>query len=115
LQDAPEPLGNDSNLMHGLVNGLSVTATLHPVNKTPLDWYSKKHDTVETATYRSEFVAARTCVEQIIDLWNTLQYLGVPIRSKSCMIGDNKSVVDSSMHVNAEIHSRHTSYHAIIL
>jgi hypothetical protein len=80
-----------------------------------LDWYSKKQATVETATYGSEFVAARTCVEQIIDLRITLQYLGVPICSKSYMFGDNKSVVDSSMQVNAKIHKRHTmlSFHRV--
>jgi hypothetical protein len=56
---------------------------------------------VETATYGSEFVAAQTCVEQIIDVRNTLRYLGVPVRDKSFMFGDNKSVVDSSLHLNA--------------
>ena len=88
---------------------------LHLVNKTPLDWYSKKQATVETATYGSEFVAAQTCVEQIIDLRNTLRYLGVPICSKSYMFGDNKSVVDSSMQVNAKLHKRHTmlSFHRV--
>ena len=74
--DAPEPLGKsvtlthyvDANLMHDLRTGRSVTACLHFVNGTPIDWYSKKQATVETATYGSEFVAARTCVEQIVDL-----------------------------------------------
>ena len=47
----------------------------------------------ETATYGSEFVAARTAVDQIIDIRTTLQYLGVPIRDKSYMFGDNRSVV----------------------
>jgi len=90
-QDAPEPLGNyvtlshyvDANLMHDIATGRSVTGILHLVNKTPMDWYSKKQATVETATYGSEFVAARICVEQIIDLRNTLRYLGVPIRDRS--------------------------------
>jgi hypothetical protein len=79
-QYAPVPLGKDvttthfvdANLMHNIVTGRSVTATHHLVNKTPSDWYSKKKATVETATYGSEFVAARTCVEQIIDLQTTL-------------------------------------------
>ena len=121
--DAPEPLGKyvtlthfvDANLMHDIVTGRSVTGILHLVNKTPMDWYSKKQATVETATYGSEFVAARICVEQIIDLRNTLRYLGVPIRSKSYMFGDNKSVVDSSMQVHAKLHKRHTmlSFHRV--
>jgi hypothetical protein len=70
---------------------------------------------VETATYGSEFVAARVCVEQSIDLRNTLRFLGVPIQEKSYMFGDNKSVVDSSMRLNAKLHKRHTmlSFHHV--
>jgi hypothetical protein len=86
-----------------------------PFNKTPIDWYSKKQATVETATYGSEFVAARICVEQIIDLRTTLRYLRVPTREKSYMFGDNKSVVDSSMQLHAKLHKWHTmlSFHHI--
>jgi hypothetical protein len=43
------------------------------------------------------------CTEQSIDLCNTLRYLGVLVREKSCMFGDNKSVVDSSMLLNAKL------------
>jgi hypothetical protein len=121
--DAPEPLGNyvttthyvDANLMHDLVTGRSVTGILHLLNKTPIDWFSKKQATVETATYGSEFVAARTCVEQIIDLRNTLRYLGVPIRERSYMFGDNQSVVNSSTQVHAKLHKRHNmlSFHRV--
>jgi hypothetical protein len=86
----------DANLMHDITSGKSVTVILHLVNKTPIDWYSKKQAMVET-----EFVMARICVEQITDLHNTLRYLGVPIREKSYMFGDNKSVVDSSLQLHA--------------
>jgi hypothetical protein len=70
---------------------------------------------VETATYGSEFVAARTCTEQIIDLRNMLRFLSVPIREKSYMFGDNKSVVDRSMQLNAKLHKQHTmlSFHRV--
>ena len=105
----------DANLMHDLVSGKSVTGILHLLNKTPIDAFSKKQSTVETATYGSEFVAARTCVEQIIDLRLTLRYLGVPIREKSYMFGDNKAVVDSSVMLHAKLHKRHTmlSFHKV--
>ena len=53
------------------------------------DWYSKRQATVVNATYRSEFVAAKTANEQIVDLRQTLRYLGVPIKSKAYMFGDN--------------------------
>ena len=122
-EDAPEPLGKyvtlthyvDANLYHDQVTGRSVTGILHMVNGTPIEWYSKKQATVETATYGSEFVAARTCVEQIMDLRTTLRYLGVPIRTHSYMFGDNKSVVDSSMTLHPKLHKRHTalSFHRV--
>lgn len=122
-RDAPRPLGKyvtlthyvDANLMHDISTGKSVTGILHLLNKTPMDWYCKKQATVETATYGSEMVAARTCVEQIIELRNTLRYLGVPIRDKSFMFGDNQSVVNSAMQVHSKLHKRHVllSYHRV--
>ena len=65
--NAPRPLGKpvdtityvDANLYHDLTTGRSVTGILHFLNKTPMDWFSKKQNTVATSTYGSEFVAAR--------------------------------------------------------
>ena len=74
-----------------MARGASLTACLHFCNHTPTDWYSKKQATVETETYGSEFVAAKTATEQIMDIRYTLRYLGVPIRSKKYMFGDNRS------------------------
>ena len=84
--DIPKPLGKhvqtthyvDANLHHDLATGKAVTAALHFLNQTPIDAYTKRQSTVETATYGSEFVAARTAVDQIIDIRTTLRYLGVP-------------------------------------
>ena len=74
--DMPDPLGEavtttttmDANLNHCLASGKSLTGCLYFVNKTPVDWYSKIQATVETATYGSEFVAAKTATEQIMDI-----------------------------------------------
>jgi hypothetical protein len=38
----------------------------------------------------------------------TSQYLGVPIRDKCYVFGGNKSVVDSSMQLNAKLHKWYT-------
>jgi hypothetical protein len=105
----------DANLFHDAMTGRAVTGALHLINATPIEWYSKKQATVETATYGSEFVAARTCVEQIIDLRITLRYLGVPVHEKGYMFGDNKSVVDSATTPHAKLHKRHTalSFHRV--
>ena len=69
----------DTNLNHCLATGKSFTGCLHFVNKTPVGQYSMKQATVETATYGSEFVAAKTATEQIMDIRQTLRYLGAPI------------------------------------
>ena len=84
-KDAPPLLGKqvilthyfDANLMHDVLSGKAVTGIFHLMNKTPLMWYSKKQATSETATYGSEFIACRTCFEQIIDIRNSFRYLGV--------------------------------------
>ena len=114
--DAPTPRGKpvihslyyDANLYHDQLSGKAVTAVLHFLNKTPVDWYSKKQATVETATYGSEFVAGRTAVDQAIDIRLTLRYLGVPIIGPTVAFGDNKSQVDSSTIPEGKLHRRHT-------
>jgi hypothetical protein len=75
-EDIPEPLGepvvtssySDANLQQDIITGRAVTGTMHFVNGTPGDWYTRRQATVETATYGSEFVSARFAEDQIIDL-----------------------------------------------
>jgi hypothetical protein len=103
-QDAPKPLGKrvvlttyvDANLNHNLVTGRSVTGVLNFVNQTPVHWFTKKQPTVETATYGSEFIAAKLAVEQIMAMRITLRYLGVEVHGATRLFGDNGSVVTSS-------------------
>jgi hypothetical protein len=107
----PIPLGKpvvlthfvDANLYHDWVTGRSVTGILSLINQTPIDWYSKKQLTVETATYGSEFIATRICINQAVDLRNTLRYLGVHVRHRDVMFGD------------AKLHKRHNalSFHRV--
>ena len=121
--DAPKPYGKyvlithyvDANLMHCLLTGRSVTGIIIFLNKTPVDWFSKKQPTVETATYSSEFVSTRICIERLIDLRFNLRYLGVPVRNQDYMFGDNKSVVDSSTIPHGKLSKRHNalSFHRV--
>ena len=86
--DMPDPLGKavtttttmDANLNHCLATGKSLTGCLHFVNKTPVDWYSKKQATVETA---------------------------IPITTKSFLFGDNRSVVTSATLPHSTLTKRH--------
>jgi len=120
--NCPEPLGKvvdtitwvDANLYHDLLTGRSVTGVIHTVNQTPIDFFSKKQNTVETSTYGSEFCAARTATEQLMDLRTTLRFMGIPIEH-SYMFGDNKSVVDSGSIPHSKLNKRHTalSFHRV--
>jgi hypothetical protein len=65
--DPPASLGKevtittyvDANLCHDWTTGRAVTGTLYFLNGTPINCFSsKRQNTVETATYGSEFVAA---------------------------------------------------------
>jgi hypothetical protein len=109
----PDPLRNfvtlshyyNANLYHDVVTGRSVTGILHFVNKMPIDWYSKKQATVETATYGSKFIAACTCIDQIFNLRLTLCYLSVPICNVSHSCRDNKTIVQSATQPHANFTS----------
>jgi hypothetical protein len=121
--NAPVPKGNvvrtttfvDANLLHDLITGRSCTGIIHMLNKTPIDWFSKRQATVETATYGSEFVAARIAVDQIVDLCYTLRMLGVPLDGPSWMFGDNLSVVNSSTIPSGKLQKRQNilNYHRV--
>jgi hypothetical protein len=122
--DVPEPLGKpviltsyvDANLYHDMLTGRSVTGILHFfVNKTPFDWYSKKQSTVETATYGSEFVSARTATEQIMGNRAAFRYLGVSVTGPTYLFGDNRSVVDSATIPHSSLNKRHValSFHRV--
>ena len=122
-KDVPPPLGKpvlqttyvDANLMHNIVTGHSVTGVIHLLNQTPVDYYTRKQATVETSTYGSEFVAARTAVQQIQDLRLMLRYLGVPINHRAYLFGDNEAVVKSGSIPHSRLSKRHValSYHYV--
>jgi Reverse transcriptase (RNA-dependent DNA polymerase) len=120
-RDAPPALGKpvvltsyvDANLYHDTITGRSVTGILHFVNQTPIEWFSKKQGTVETATYGSEFVAAKVATQQILALRTTLRYLGVQIDGPTRLFGDNGSVVTSGSLPHSPLRKRHhaLAYH----
>ena len=86
---------------------LSFTDILYLTNTTPFEWYSKKQATCETATYGSALMAVRMCIEQIMNIRNTLRYLGIPMRWECFKFGDNDSVFNSASIHHTKIHKRH--------
>ena len=66
----------DANLLHGMLLGESISGVILYFNGTPMEYFLKKQETVKTATYGTEFLAARKCVEQkIIELKIILDFL----------------------------------------
>jgi len=66
------------------------------LNRAPIIWYSKTQKTVETSTFRSEFVALRIATEQIKALRYNLRMMGVPIENSANVLVDNETVVKNS-------------------
>ena len=81
--------------MHNVITGHSASGILYFLNQTPLEWFSKCQEQVETMTYGSKFMAAQQAIEQIIDLRYTLCMFGIPLDGASWLFGDNKPIVTS--------------------
>ena len=97
----PEPLGNtvpiicyvDVNRSGNLLNRQSHTGIWIYVNNTPLVWYYKRQNTVESCSFGSEFVALRIATELVEALSYKLQCFIIPLYGPSKIFYDNKSVV----------------------
>ncbi len=122
--DMPPPKGKamrttcyaDANLLHCLATGRSMSGIIHLLNQTPIQWFCKKQNVVETATYGSEFMVARQATEQIMDLRYTLRMLGIPLDGPAWIFGDNQSVITSSITIpHSSLNKRHNalSYHRV--
>ena len=101
----PGPLGKtvvttttvDANLNHCSVTDKSFTGCVHVVHKTPVDWWFRVG-------------CFKTATELIMDIWQTLRYLGAFTGSKSFLFGDKRSVVTSA----TLPHSTLTKHHNIL-
>jgi hypothetical protein len=105
----------DANLYHDLVTGRAMSGIIHFVNQTPVVSFCKRQETVETATYGSEFMVARQATQKITDLQYTLRIMGIPLDGPSWMFGDNASLNTSSTIHHSTLNNRHNalSYHCV--
>ena len=85
------------------------------VNRAPVVFYSKRQATVESSTFSSEFIALKTCVEQIIGLRFKLRMFGFPIEGPANILSDNLSVVGNSSKIESTLNKKHSSiaYHLV--
>jgi hypothetical protein len=119
----PKPLGpkvritvyKDADHAHDVVTRRSVTGVLLLLNNTPVKWISQRQKTVETSTYGSELVAAKTATELILEYRNSLRLMGVEPDGPAMMLGDNNSVVLNCTMPNSVLKKKHAacSYHRV--
>ena len=85
------------------------------VNKAPIHWFSKRQQTVESSAFSSEFIALRSCIEEIRGLRYKLRMFGVPIQDDgpTHVFCDNMSVVKNCSNIESALNKKHISiaYH----
>ena len=121
--DAPQPKGHqvqmscfvDASHADDVLNRRSTTGFIIFLNKTPIIWYSKRQNCIETSTYGSEFTALRIATEHIVALRYKLRTLGVPLQGPTMTFCDNNSVVLSSTIPGSVLKKKHNAiaYHKI--
>jgi hypothetical protein len=105
----------DADHAGNLMTRRSHTGILLYINNTPVIWYSKRQNTVESSSFGSEFVALRIATEMIEALRYKIRMFGVPIDGSTDVFCDNKSVVTNSSIPSSVLSKKHNSicYHRV--
>ena len=93
----------------------SCTGIILFLNNTPVKWFCKKQNTVESSTYGAELVAGRLAAEMIIEFRYKMRMLGVPVDGPSIMLGDNMSVIQNCSIPSSQLKKKHNAiaYHRV--
>ena len=97
----PDPLGKvvrisafvDDNHAGNVFNRRSNSGIIIFVQNAPIIWFSERQNTVEAATFGSEFVALRICKELIVALRYKLRMFGFPFDGPVDVFCENRGVV----------------------
>ena len=92
-----------------MVTRRSVTGYLVILGRTPIKWFSKRQNTVETATYGSELVAMRIAIEALLELRYKLRMMGIPVEKTSTLLCDNHSVIVNTQLPSSNLKKKHNS------
>ena len=103
----------DASHASDMVTGRSTTGYILFVGMTPVKWYSKRQNTVETSSYGAELVAMRIAVEAILELRYMLRMMGIAIEPTSNILCDNMSVVINMQFPSSNLKKKHNAvaYH----
>ena len=83
------------------------------VDNSPIIWYSKRQNTVESSSFGSKFIALRISTKMIQGLSYKLRMFGVPIDGPDDVFCDNQSVVTNVSIPSSVLKNRNNSirYH----
>jgi hypothetical protein len=97
------------------VTRCSHTGIIIYAQNAPILWYSKRQNTVEAATFRSEMVALRICKELIVAISYKLRVFGVEIGGPANVFCDNRGVVKNVSIPESTLMKKHNAinYHAV--
>ena len=119
----PEPLGVpiqltmfvDADHAGNRVTRRSHTGIIVFGNMAPIQWLSKRQNTVESSTFGSEFVALRTAVEMMDGIRYKLKMFGVPLEGETRILCDNQSVIKNGSFPESVLKKKHCSvaYHVV--
>ena len=120
-EDMPPPRGQsvsthcfiDADHAGNTVTRRSQTGVLLFVNRAPIVWFSKRHNTVKTSTFSSEFITVKTAIKQIESLHYKLRMFGIPVEDPTNVFCDNESVFKNATIPDLTLKKKHTSicYH----
>ena len=121
--DRPPPLGSpvqltlfvDADHAHCELTRRSITGIVVFVNSTPVKWYSKMQNTVETSTYGSELVAARIATEIALEYRYNIRMLGYDVDGPTTILGDNNAVILNTTVPSSQLKKKHNAiaYHRV--
>jgi len=105
----------DANHATNKVTRRSHTGIIIFLNRAPVLSYSKRQNTVESATYGSELVAMRIARDLIVALRIKLKSFGIPILGPANVYGDNGAVIKNTSIPESTLNKKHNSinYHII--
>jgi hypothetical protein len=121
--NAPEPRGRaiqinmfcDAAHANDHITRLSTTGFIIFLQGTPIFWYSKRQNTIETSTFGSEFVALKIATEAMEGLRYRLRMMGIPIAGVTNTFCDNGSVVTNVTDPTSTLAKKHNAlaYHKV--
>ena len=85
----------DTDHAHDIETRHSFTGVFMFLNKNSIHWYSRRQNTVQTSTYRSELPSMRISTELTMAMHYNIGMLGVPIDGTTQTIIDNDNVMNS--------------------